>query len=434
MKKVFVIGLEPFNLGLLEKFAEEEDIELHEALSADEAVNIDNEKPFKLMDLVHLAEERIDEYGPADAILNYWDFPGACIGPLLAKRNGLPGPSLEAVAMLEHKYWARLEMEKVIPEASTQFCAVDPFGKSLRKQIDLEYPFWIKPFVSHSSYLGFKIEGEEDLRAAQKALKQGVGFFGNPFDEFLKKVELPDHLKEIGGCHCIAEKSIAADVQVTLEGYVFDGDVVVYGAVDSIRGGGAGSSFARYEYPSTLPKKVLKQMEGLARKFIDHAGLDNSAFNVEFFWDEETGRVSLLEVNTRLSKSHAPLFQDVEGLSHQKVALDLALGHRPQFPKGEGQWPSAAKFMVRLFQDGKISRVPSPTEVHHMQTRYPEALVQVLVGEGQRLSHLAFQDSYSFEIADVFIGGRSKSELLEKYADIMENLPFEVDLTAPVLR
>lgn len=432
MKKVFVIGLEPFNLGLLERFAEEEEIELHEALSADEAVNIF--EPFKLMDLVRLAEERMDEYGPADAILNYWDFPGACLGPLLANRNGLPGPSLEAVAALEHKYWARQEMEKVIPEASTEYCAVDPFGKSLRKQIDLDYPFWIKPFVSHSSYLGFKIEGEEDLRAAQKALQNGIGLFGDPFNEFLEKVKMPDHLKNIGGRHCIAEKSISADIQVTLEGYVFDGEVSIYGAIDSIREGGAGSSFSRYEYPSKLPQKVLDRMKELTRKLLTHVGLDHSAFNVEFFWDEETDRVSLLEVNTRLSKSHAPLFQDVDGYSHQKIGLDLALGHRPQFPKGAGDWPSAAKFMVRLFQDGKICRVPSQTEIHHMQTRYPEALVQVLVGEGERLSHLAFQDSYSFEIADIFIGGRSNEELVEKYVDMMENLPFEVDLTAAVPR
>jgi hypothetical protein len=430
LKKIFVIGLEPFNLALLEKFADEAEYEIHEALSAKEAVNL--AEPFRKMDLVRLAEERMDEYGPADAILNYWDFPSSCLAPLLAKRNGLPGANLEAVARLEHKYWARLEMEKVIPEASTAFYAVDPFADKLRPQIDLDYPFWIKPCVSHSSYLGFRIDGEEDLRAAHEALRRGIGLCGNPFDEFLEKLDSPDQTKGICGCQCIAEQSIAADAQVTLEGYVFDGDVVVYGAIDSIREGGAGSSFSRYEYPSKLPREVLARMEDLTRSFLGHVGLDHSAFNVEFFWDAETGRISLLEVNTRLSKSHAPLFQDVDGYSHQKIGFDLALGRRPQFPSGEGSWPSAAKFMVRLFQDGKISRVPSATEIHYIQTRYPEALVQVLVEEGERLSHMAYQDSYSFEIANIFIGGRSDEELIEKYADIMESLPFEVHLTAPV--
>lgn len=429
-EKVFVLGLEPFNLALLETFTDSEGVELHEAFSAEESVGIT--EPFKLMDLVQLAEKRMDEYGPADAILNYWDFPGSCLAPLLSKRNGLPGPSLESVAALEHKFWARRELEKVAPEASTGFCAFDPFTDRPRAAIDLEYPFWVKPFVSHSSYLGFKIESEEDLMAAMEPMRNGIGLFGNPFNEFLQHVEIPDEVKGIGGCHCIAEKSIAADAQVTLEGYVFEGETLVYGAVDSVREGGVGSSFSRYEYPSKLPEDVIGRMVDVTAKLMKQIGYDNAPFNAEFFYDEETNRISLLEVNTRLSKSHAPLFQDVDGTSHQKIGLDLALGRRPRFPHREGRWPSAAKFMVRLFQDGKVKRVPTSTEIHHMQTRYPEAMVQVLVEAGQRLSHLAFQDSYSFELADIFIGGRSNEELLTKYADIMDNLPFTIDLTAPV--
>ena len=430
MKKVFVLGLEPFNLTLLEKFEKEDDVEYHEGLTCQESVDISDS--FSLMEMVRLVEERMDQYGPADAILNYWDFPNSCIAPLLCKRNGLPGPSLEAVAALEHKLWARHAIERAAPEASTEFCAVDPFGARPRDQVKIDYPFWVKPFVSHSSYLGFKIENEEELEAAMEIIRNGIGMFGKPFDEFLEHVELPEEIKGIGGMHCIAEKSIAADAQVTLEGYVFEGDCVCYGAVDSVREGGVGSSFSRYEYPSRLPEAVIDRMKDITARVLAEVGYDNAPFNAEFFYDEETGRISILEINTRLSKSHGPLFQDVDGLSHQKIGLDLALGHRPHFPHRDGDWPSAAKFMLRLFQDAKVKRVPNATEIHHMQTRYPEAMVQVLVEEGQQLSHLAFQDSYSFELADIFIGGRSREELAAKYADIMENLPFTVDLTAPV--
>ena len=266
------------------------------------------------------------------------------------------------------------------------------------------------------------------------AMREGIGLFGEPFNEFLEHVEMPEGVKGIGGTHCIAEKSISADVQVTLEGYVFGGETTIYGAVDSIREGGVGSSFSRYEYPSRVDPAVLQRMERITADLLAAVGYDNAPFNAEFFYDEETDRISLLEVNTRLSKSHAPLFHDVDGLPNQKIGLDLALGQRPQFPRGKGQWPSAAKFMLRLFQDATIERVPSQTEIHHMQTRYPEIMVQVLVEKGQRLSHLAFQDSYSFEIADVFIGGKTNDELVTKYADIVDNLPFMVDLTSPVAK
>lgn len=411
---------------------DERDVELHEALSVDEAVNIT--EPFSLMDLVTMAQERMDQYGPADAVLNYWDFPGSCIAPLLCQRNGLPGPSLESVAALEHKYWAREAMAEAAPEANADFCAVDPFAGRPREQIEVDYPFWVKPFVSHSSYLSFKVETEEQLAKSMAVMREGIELFGNPFDEFLDRVDLPESVKGIGGTHCIAEKSVAADRQVTLEGYVHEGETTVYGVVESMREGGVGSSFSRYQYPSDAPQGVVDRMCDATARLLAHIDYDNAPFNAEFFHDEETDRISLLEVNSRLSKSHAPLFADVDGMSHQKVGLDLALGQRPQMPKGKGDWPRAAKFMLRFFQDGKVERVPSQTEIHHMQTRYPEALVQVLVGKGQRLSHLAFQDSYSFEIADVFLGGKSDEELLAKYADLMENLPFTINLTAPVPR
>lgn len=427
---MFVLGLEPFNLALLEKLEDERDVEFHEALSAEESVNIT--EPFGLMDLVTTAEERMDRYGPADAVLNYWDFPGSVIGPLLCQRNGLPGPSLESVAALEHKYWARQAMAEATPHANADFCAVDPFAERPREQIEIDYPFWVKPFVSHSSYLSFKVETEEQLDKAMTVMRDGIELFGNPFNEFLEKVDLPESIRGIGGNHCIAEKSVAADQQITLEGYVHDGETNVYGVVDSVREGGVGSSFSRYQYPSDAPRPVVERMCDATARLLDHVGYDNAAFNAEFFYDGETDRISLLEVNTRLSKSHAPLFEDVDGMSHHKVGLDLALGLRPQMPRARGDWPKAAKFMLRFFQDGQIERVPSQTEIHHMQTRYPEALVQVLVDKGQRLSHLAFQDSYSFEIADIFIGGESNEELLAKYADLMENLPFTINLTAPV--
>jgi len=68
-EKVFGLGLEPFNLALLEKLGEDRAIEFLEALSAEESVGI--QEPFKLMDLVQLAEKRMNEHGPVDAVLNY---------------------------------------------------------------------------------------------------------------------------------------------------------------------------------------------------------------------------------------------------------------------------------------------------------------------------------------------------------------------------
>ena len=49
--------------------------------------------------------------------------------------------------------------------------------------------------------------------------------------------------------------------------------------------------------------------------------------------------------------------------------------------------------------------------------------VQLNVCEGMRLSDLNYQDSYSYEIASVFVGGDSEQELLQKYCDVQQALP-----------
>jgi hypothetical protein len=86
----------------------------------------------------------------------------------------------------------------------------------------------------------------------------------------------------------------------------------------------------------------------------------------------------------------------------------------------------AAKFMLRIFEDGIVERVPHATDIEQFKRRYPEALVRIMVDEGTQLSHLAYQDSYSFEIAEVFLGADSQSELLDKYRAALE-LPFRFE-------
>jgi len=60
-----------------------------------------------------------------------------------------------------------------------------------------------------------------------------------------------------------------------------------------------------------------------------------------------------------------------------------------------------------------------------VRKRYPELMVDVGVAEGMRLSELRGQDSYSFEIADVFLGADTEEELHEKFRHVMEVLDFQ---------
>ena len=247
------------------------------------------------------------------------------------------------------------------------------------------------------------------------------------FNLILKYAELPPEIAVIDGYHCIAESIISAGFQCTQEGYSFEGFVEVYGTVDSQRCGPAQSSFNRYQYPSALPKPVQARMTEITRRVVRHIGYDSAPFNIEYFWDASRDQIWLLEINTRISKSHGPLFHMVDGLYHHQVMVDLGLGRKPQFTAGKGRCPLAAKFMVRRYANAQVTRAPNRVEIAAIEAAVPGTQIQVAVREGMRLSDLRDQDSYSYEVATIFAGAQNQPELEAKFHACLDRLPLRFE-------
>lgn len=368
--------------------------------------------------------------GTVDAIVGYWDFPVSTLLPLLRRRFGLASPSYEAVLKCEHKYWCRLEQKQVIPEYIPAFCVVNPFVNNPGQNISLGYPFWIKPVKAASSHLGFMVRNKADFEHAIEVIRSKIFRVAKPFNYMLELADLPDEIAAIDGSHCIVEGIISQGHQCTLEGYVYHGEVTVYGAVDSIRGGQHRSSFSRYQYPSTIPQAVQQEMITVTARFLQHIQFDNGPFNIEFYWEQDkqgNDKIRLLEINTRISKSHCPLFHDVDGATHQKVMLELALGQKPDFPYRRGKYKMAAKFMWRVCHDAYVRNVPSEQELSALVQQFPDTQFQLHIHKGMYLSELKDQDSYSYEIAVIFLGGHNQHELLQKYSEVQKAMHIELE-------
>ncbi|MFT5313253.1 MAG: hypothetical protein ACI8Z9_001743 [Paraglaciecola sp.] len=424
VKNIFVFGADEFNLSLMRSLTCAQEYCFHELYQYSE-VKTGNEFPVK--SLFEGAVARLKCYpGSVDAIVGYLDFPVSTMLPLLCQSLSLPSPSFEAVLKCEHKYWSRLEQRRVIPQYIPNFCAVDPFKNDYHEQIILDYPFWIKPVKAVLSHLGFMVRNDSELDMAITAIRKHIYCFAKPFNYLLQFAELPKEVAAIDGYHCIAEGLISHGQQCTLEGYVFAGKLCIYGAVDSIREGEHGSSFSRYQYPSLIPQCVQDKMSAVTDRFFRAIGFDNGPFNIEYYWEKESDHIWLLEINTRISKSHSPLFRNVDGMSHHLVMLALALGERPVFPRRQGLYQYSAKFMWRTHEDALVNRVPTDQEVQAVTRSIAGTDIQLHVHEGMRLSELNYQDSYSYEIATVFIGGDTEQELLQKYRDVQQALPLEL--------
>lgn len=408
-KNIFVIGLDEANLPTLRSVPDADQYRFHPLLTMEELQVGEVSVP----DLIAKAQKILDGFdGSVDAITGYWDFPVSTLVPILSERYGTRSTSLESVVKCEHKYWSRLEQRKVVDE-HPRFGRVDLEADDPRPPEGVRFPMWLKPALAYSSELAFGVRDEEEFRAAVAEIRQGIGRVGRPFEYILDQLDLPPEMDGIGGPVCLAEEALSG-VQAAVEGYVRDGEVTVYGVLDSVNYPDS-SSFLRHQYPSVLPEPVIRRLHDVSERVMRQIGMDGATFSIEYFYDPRTGEVNLLEINPRHSQSHAELFEYVDGVPNHHCMIALALGKDPSLPRGAGPYRTAAKWYYRTFADAVVRDVPSPEDIERIEREIPGVRVHPLPEEGQRLSQLPEQDSYSYEVAHIFTGGDSEEELREKY-------------------
>ncbi|MQA14611.1 MAG: ATP-grasp domain-containing protein [Pseudonocardiaceae bacterium] len=419
-ENVFVLGVDEHNERILRELPDAGQYRFHPLLSYEEIYG----EEIRLGALLDKAQRELESFdGRVDAIIGFWDFPISTLLPILRAWHGLPGPPLEEIVKCEHKYWSRLEQQKVIDEYP-RFGLVDP-EHDQHPPDGVNYPLWVKPVKSFSSMLAFGVTNQEEFRDALTQIRAGISWVGEPFDALLEYVDLPPEIATVGGHFCLAEEAITGQ-QVTLEGYRYQGEVHIYGVVDSVRYENS-PSFLRYQYPSSLPTEVSLRMAEIAHEVIMGVGLDGATFNIEFFWEPDGDTITLLEVNPRHSQSHAELFEQVDGTSSHQVMLRLALGRDPDMPRRQGPYPVAAKWFLRRFSDGFVRHTPTTEEIDRVQREIPGSSVEVSVQAGDRLAELHRQDAYSYRLASVWIGGADEAELTTKFAQVAVALPFQID-------
>jgi len=426
-KQIYIIGLNDFNLQKLQSIRNAEDYEFHGVI---DPTALTETEDFSMKDLIETARGELRAAGGAiDGLVIYFDFPVSTMWPILCREFGLRSPSLESLLKCEHKYWSRVEAQKVIPDNIPGFAAFDPNAEDPRAGIPFDYPFWIKPIKSSGSRLGFRINNKTDFDAAARILRENIDTIADPFNYVLEQADLPPEIAVIDGHYCLAEQIIGGR-QCTVEGYVFDGKPRVYGIVDSIRHKNK-VSFLRYQYPSRLPLDVRKRMARLANQYVKQVGFDNSCFNIEFYWDTKTDQIWFLEMNTRLAESHCDLFEKVDGRSNHEVAVDIAMGRKPDYPRRQGEFKVAAKFFHRKFQDALVTRVPSAQEIEKIEAQFPGTTIRPQVKKGMMLSDLPEQDSYSFAVAHIFMGAGNQKRLLRNYRKVRKALGYEYKTLEP---
>lgn len=420
-RNIFILGLDQHNLDILRRLPGAGELVFHRLLSIEELQGEHIDVPI----LLDRAVEQLEAFdGPIDAIVSFWDFPMVTMVPILCARYGLPSADLLAVLRCEHKFWARRVQAGAIDELPAYGLLDLDIPRPVLPE-GVHYPAWIKPVNGASSEGAFKVHDDGELREKLPEVRAVINRLGRPFQHVMDMVEVPPEIARVGGMGCLVEKP-AAGHQMTVEGFSLDSEVVVYGVIDSISYPGS-SSFLRYQYPSHVPWAVQERMSDVSRQVIAATGLKQSTFNIEFFWDQSTDELKVLEINARHSQEHAPLFEMVDGVSNHQAMIDVAFGRTPQLLHRKGAYGIATKWFLRHFGDGVVRSVPTGEQIAALEHDLPGTTVRISAVPGERLSERHAEDAYSSVLASVYIGGRDEDEIRAVYRRCLQSLVFEID-------
>ncbi|HEX7548017.1 MAG TPA: hypothetical protein VF417_03380, partial [Candidatus Methylomirabilis sp.] len=146
-----------------------------------------------------------------------------------------------------------------------------------------------------------------------------------------------------------------------------------------------------------------------------------------FFYRPEDDSIWIIEINGRMASQFAPLYRMLQGIDLYAMQLAMLLGKEPG---GTAVWSPgrriegvSASFVLRRFEDGVVTRVPSPEDLRRFDRRFPGAFVEILVREGARLSdELQDDESYRYGLVDLCAG--DWEALQGEYAEAKRLLPF----------
>ncbi len=357
--------------------------------------------------------KRLDD--PVHGIVAFDDYPASLLAVAIAERSKLPGPSLASVVACNNKAWGRLLQSAAAPEAVPRFQIIDPHRVHRPGDLQLDFPFWLKPVKSSMSYLGFRIASFAEFEHAVALSRAGLPAYSAAFQELMDmaRPSIPGDAANVRADWLIAEELLSGR-QCTLDGMMSAGELTLIGVVDSIRLPNR-VSFARFDYPSRLRQATQEKMVDIARRALHRIGFDNGLFNIEFFVDERGEAPKIIEINPRFSPQFSDLFEKVDGtLTHQYV-VEIATGERPAVTRRSGRHRIAASCVLRVARDHVVTRAPTARDIARLQSAVRDAHVYVTSKTGDRLSEAA-QDSYSYRYGLIHLGARDRHDLKKKLA------------------
>jgi hypothetical protein len=326
----------------------------------------------------------------------------ALLAALIAARAGLGGPRPDSLLACQHKPTSRRLQRATAPEAVPRFAELDDDAAGA-----FATPFFVKPVVGRLSENARRIDSFAGLHELVE----------DDYPPRYARIAALAGLPETD-VHGFLAEELLAGAEVTLDGYVYRGQVTTIGVTDSLKYPGT-NSFEGFAFPSSLPAERLDELARLAERVVPAHGFDDGFFNMELFVPP-AGPAKLIEVNGRIASQFAPLVRAVQGRSTYEALFRLACGDDPAWRAVRSRGV-AISYCLRVFDDGFVAGVPEAGED-----------VEILVEPGRLLSDQGTNDAESFRLAILHEWGRTREEALDRCRARAGALAFELVPARPL--
>jgi biotin carboxylase len=351
--------------------------------------------------------KRARQRGWAGVVSHHEQF-GALAAALVAESAGLPGTTPEAVIACQHKLHARRVLQQVCPEANVRFAELDAqYGGPIPQ--GLAYPSYVKPVKAAFSVLARPVRHEGELHEHTRFGKRELWVIRRlvePFERIARQ-----RLPGAGTAHRMMLEEPVRAPQYNLDGYVFNGQAHVLGIVDAVMYPGT-QAFMRWDMPSRLAAAVAERAAGVARRFLQAVGFTHGLFNMEFFYDPASDRLTVIEFNPRLASQFGDLYRRVTGVDAHAIGVALAVGQDPAtLPLAQATDGAAASFVYRTFDlHEPVPPMPSPWQRARLAREFPDAMLFTYPKSGHSLAR-DFKWLGSHRYGILHLGGRDAHDL-----------------------
>ncbi len=308
---------------------------------------------------------------------------GALAAALVAERLGLPGTPVDAILACQHKLHARRVLEQVCPEANLGFAGLDAcYGGPVPP--GLRYPAYVKPIKAAFSVLARQVDSAAALHQHTRFGRRELWVIRRLVEPFERVVQ--QRLPQAGTAHRMLLEEPLQAPQFNLDGWVFKGQAHALGVVDAVMYPGT-QAFMRWEHPSRLGATVQARALAVAQCFLSAVGFSHGLFNIEFFYDAASDRLTVIEVNPRLASQFSDLYRRVHGVDPHAMSLALAQGQDPAaLPRCAPVGGAAASLVYRAFAPGDTPAMPDAEQLAQLARRHADALLFMYPKAGHSLA------------------------------------------------